>query len=81
MYYVAGAIALFVLFRMWMVRDQIRILLEKFKADLDERRKRNEEKRNEERVSRMLNLSRNLSNLTADDLRDPEKVRDAIERS
>lgn len=80
-YIVAAAILLFVAYQLWTKRSLVAQAYRKFKADVKARRKKIEERRKAALVERMLNMSRNLSSLTADDLRDPDKVRDAIERS
>ena len=77
-YCVAGAIFLFVGYRLWAKRDKVAHVYQQLKSNIEARKKKLKEERERARVERMLRLLRNMSSLTADDLRDTEKFRKAF---
>ena len=78
-YCVAGAIFLFVCYRLWAKRDKVAQVYQQLKSNIEARKKKLKEERERALVERMLRLSRSMSSLTADDLRDPEKFRKALQ--
>lgn len=78
MWYFVGAVLAFVLLRLYIYRDKVADAIKKAYA---EKRRRDEERkkaRDAQIVENMLKLSRNLSNLTREDLSDINKVREAL---
>lgn len=78
-YCAAGAIFLFVCYRLWTKRDKVAQVYRRLKSNIEAQKKKLKEEREQAFVEQMLKLSRNMSNLTADDLRDPEKFRKALQ--